>query len=107
MKVTENGGGLNVFAEMPTVQEVAREQPAALYRPAGQFAQVLQSSQKLPGQRGLPVSYWPAPHAVHATIPAPASQPSLVLYQSAGHAVHVGAVSSSLNFPAAQLTHPL
>ena len=24
VKVTENGGGLNVFAEMPTVQEVAR-----------------------------------------------------------------------------------
>ena len=46
---------------MVPVHDVAREQPAALYRPAGQSAQALQ---ELPQQLPRPVSYCPAPHPV-------------------------------------------
>ena len=50
------------------VHDVAREQPAALYRPAGQSAQVLHlvlEWQPEPGHLDRPVSYCPAPHPLY------------------------------------------
>ena len=48
------------------VHDVAREQPAALCRPAGQSAQALHwLSEWQPGQVDRPVSYCPAPHPVY------------------------------------------
>ena len=42
--------------QMP-VHDVAREQPAPLYQPAGQSAQALQWEPMQPGQTDRPVSY--------------------------------------------------
>ena len=47
------------------VHDVAREQPAALCRPAGQSAQALHWEDQQPEHPDRPVSYCPAPHPLY------------------------------------------
>ena len=54
--------GLYVPAGQTSVHDVAREQPAALCRPAGQSAQALHWSPYFEQHFDRPVSYCPAPH---------------------------------------------
>ena len=54
----------NLPAGQVAVHDMAREQPAALCRPAGQSAQALHWYEEQPGQVDRPVSYCPAPHPV-------------------------------------------
>ncbi len=69
MSLLDDPAGQNTPAVVQAVHDVAREQPAALCRPAGQSAQALHLlgvwyEPGVQGQCDRPVSYCPAPHPV-------------------------------------------